>query len=144
VVWRWRKALGVTKTNNARTYQLLTEAGQAGADAIKAIPSTIAHKDDPGHWWRAEDLALLGTMPDAEVARRTGRTLDAVQNARTRRGIANCWEWTEEEIALLGTAPDAEIAARIGRTASAVLQKRFALGFPMANRQKGKHHHRQR
>jgi hypothetical protein len=35
VVWRWRNTLGVTKTNNARTYELLTEAGQAGADANK-------------------------------------------------------------------------------------------------------------
>ncbi len=34
---RWRKALGLTKKNNERTYQLLlTEASQAGADALKA------------------------------------------------------------------------------------------------------------
>jgi hypothetical protein len=26
VVWRWRKVWGVTKTNNSRTYELLTEA----------------------------------------------------------------------------------------------------------------------
>jgi hypothetical protein len=101
------------------TYELVTEASQASADVIKAIPSTTAPKDDPGHWWRAEDLALLGTMPDAKVARRMGRTLDGVRNARLKRGIANCWEWAEEEIALVGTAPDAEIA-----TASAARRRR--------------------
>jgi hypothetical protein len=114
------EVLGVTKTNNPHTYELLTEASQPGADAVKAIPWTTARKDadDPGHWWRAKDLALLGTMPDDEVVRRTGWTIDAVRNVRAHRGIQNYWEWTEEEIALLGTAKDAEIAARIGRTAA--------------------------
>jgi len=41
-----------------------------------------------GHWWMAEDLALLGTMPDAELARLLGRTETAVRVRRTRRGIA--------------------------------------------------------
>src|SRR5262249_4968231 len=35
-----------------------------------------------GPAWSAEEEALLGTMPDEEVARRTGRTLVAVQGRR--------------------------------------------------------------
>jgi hypothetical protein len=38
--------------------------------------------------WTAEQLALLGTMPDADVAARIGRTVEAVRAQRTRRGIA--------------------------------------------------------
>jgi hypothetical protein len=35
-----------------------------------------------GVWWTDEEIALLGTMPDAEVARRTGRTSNAVRQKR--------------------------------------------------------------
>jgi hypothetical protein len=36
-----------------------------------------------------EELALLGTMPDAEVAARIGRTVEAVRLKRRRAGIAD-------------------------------------------------------
>jgi hypothetical protein len=35
-----------------------------------------------GRPWEPDEDALLGTMPDEEVARRTARTLGAVQNRR--------------------------------------------------------------
>jgi hypothetical protein len=45
----------------------------------------IGHRPPDGaRLWTAEEEALLGTMPDAEVARRIGRTVGAV---RSRRGI---------------------------------------------------------
>jgi hypothetical protein len=155
VVWRWRKALAVTKKNNPRTYQLLTEASQAGADKLKAKEWTEEEREvkreinqrlgltrnlrpsyhDPS--WMAEERKLLGEMPDAEVARRIGRTVDAVRIERERRGIPNpvLWGWTAEDIAQLGTETDAEVAGRIGRTPSAVAQKRIALGIPPARSQ---------
>jgi hypothetical protein len=37
--------------------------------------------------WQREGLALLGTLPDAEVAARVGRTVNAVRVRRTRSGI---------------------------------------------------------
>jgi len=37
--------------------------------------------------WTAEHLALLGTLPDAEVGRLLGRTATAVRVMRNRRGI---------------------------------------------------------
>jgi hypothetical protein len=77
--------------------------------------------------WTEEEVALLGTIPDEEVAAQTGRTKVAVYLKRRQLGIAQCPlsdtsgpRWTEEEVALLGTAPDAEIALRIGRTKTAV------------------------
>jgi hypothetical protein len=41
-----------------------------------------------GPWWTDEELALLGTMPDAEVAARTGRTVTAVRVKRHRARLA--------------------------------------------------------
>jgi hypothetical protein len=45
----------------------------------------------PNRWaetgWKPEELALLGTLPDDELAHRIGRTKTAVRVARNRRGI---------------------------------------------------------
>jgi hypothetical protein len=40
-----------------------------------------------GRPWETEEDALLGTMPDDEVAQRTGRTLDAVKCRRVALDI---------------------------------------------------------
>src|SRR4051794_8732937 len=46
-----------------------------------------------GPLWTAEDIALLGTAPDEAIARRTGRTPEAVARPFTRAALAaptNC------------------------------------------------------
>ena len=69
-----------------------------------------------------EDIALLGTVPDVEVARRTGRTLEAVRAARNwASGTPPGNRWLAEEIAL-GAPPD-EVARRLGRSLQSVTQK---------------------
>jgi hypothetical protein len=40
-----------------------------------------------GAWWTDEELALLGTLPDAEFAARIGRTLTAVRVKRQKVGM---------------------------------------------------------
>jgi len=84
-----------------------------------------------GPLWTAEQLALLGTASDEEVAERIGRTREAVRIMRTRLGIpksdGNCW--LPEHVALLGTMPDEEVAQRVGRSVQAVMQKRIKLGI---------------
>jgi hypothetical protein len=42
-----------------------------------------------GPWWTAKDIALLGKLPDDEVARRTARSAEAVRIKRQRLGIPN-------------------------------------------------------
>ena len=84
--------------------------------------------------WRPEEVALLGTAPDHEIAKRLRRTMDAVQQKRTELGIPTFSRspfrrWTAEEGALLGAAPDEEIAARIGRSLEAVRTRRRRLGI---------------
>jgi hypothetical protein len=42
-----------------------------------------------GPWWTDEELALLGALPDAEVAARIGRTANAVRVKRQRGSICS-------------------------------------------------------
>jgi hypothetical protein len=63
--------------------------------------------------WNPDELALLGKLPDEEVARRTGHSLTSVRHARNKRHILSVRqvapEWRPEEEALLGAGPDAAI-----------------------------------
>jgi hypothetical protein len=105
-VWTWRKALRVSRTDNEGTRRLMHAAARKGADAIKKREwseqereqrrrQTIARGRNanitPGYnlgpWWTPEQLALLGTVPDEDLAKQLGRTTDAVRCQRTRRGI---------------------------------------------------------
>jgi hypothetical protein len=104
-VWKMRKALDVTRTNNEGTQRLVRHAAIRGAEAIKdhewteeerAAPRRLNAELDlgrnlrPGYhgprWTRAA-LSLLGRLPDEEVAARTGRTANGVRVMRTRLGI---------------------------------------------------------
>jgi hypothetical protein len=80
---------------------------------------------------------LLGELPNAEVARQTGRAKDAVRQKREDLRLASPkggWPgWTEEALALLGTLPDADVARRTGRTEAAVTHKGNQLGIPTAD-----------
>lgn len=82
-------------------------------------------------WLSDEDVALLGTLPDEEIAQRTGRSVSAVRSKRTLSGIKNAFAggWTAEEIAQLGTGTDTEVGKRIGRSGAACAHKRFTLGI---------------
>ena len=81
--------------------------------------------------WTAEEKAMLGKIPDEEIARRTGRPIGSVSNKRQQQRLpkpnAQRKYWSEEEIRLLGTAPDKEIAQRLGRSAGRVKGQRFTL-----------------
>ena len=48
--------------------------------------------DHNGPLWRAWEVALLDTVPDREVARRTGRSVAGVRRKRTKLGIANPYD----------------------------------------------------
>jgi hypothetical protein len=79
---------------------------------------------------------------DADVARRIGRTVDAVRQKREELGFANPAgnRWTPGAIALLGTQPDQQIARRLGRSIQSVTQKRIKLGIanPFDGRKRSK------
>jgi hypothetical protein len=150
-VWLWRKALGVEgRAGTDCSCRLIQAAAEKGAAQLRGQPlppeqverrRRTARELNLGEnlrraararAWPAGQLRLLGTAPDAELARRIGRSANAVRVMRTRLGIPDPGGhgWTAEEVALLGTAPDAEVATRIGRSVTAVMLKRCLLGLP--------------
>jgi hypothetical protein len=84
--------------------------------------------------WTAGELRLLGKRPDAELAHRLHRTVQAIQLQRSLRRIPRFippdhpGPWTPAEDALLGTAPDDQIARRLDRPKLAVALRRQVLG----------------
>jgi hypothetical protein len=107
VVWRWRKILGVSRTNNEGSVRLIQAAADRGAAAMAAREWTEEECDQRsrrsielglvrtlvlgyhGPRWTPEDIALLGNVPDGEVARRTRRSVNAVRQKRILLGIPN-------------------------------------------------------
>src|SRR2546426_10086052 len=78
--------------------------------------------------WTPQEIKLLGTKPDAELARKIGRTVEAVSLKRQKLGIEAPLQpaWNEEEIKLLGTKTDREGARIVGRISAVVRgQQRF-------------------
>jgi len=156
-VWRWRKALGVTRLSNERTRELYRRSGRAAGAAMKARAWTPQEREArrqlaleqntaaglekyrPSPRWRNREERLLGKLADAEVAERTGRSLTAVRKRRAALGLRNPAEgygpdrsppWTPEEDELVKTLRPAEAARRTGRTLSAVYSRRNVLGVP--------------
>ncbi|HJZ55571.1 MAG TPA: hypothetical protein VKE74_11455 [Gemmataceae bacterium] len=102
-----------------------------------------------GKWfrdgWTPEQIALLGTAPDAQLARRLGRS-QAVRAKRCLRRVPvfgataeNAQRaWAKEDLALVGTDRDEVIGRKIGRTAKAVGDRRRARGIaPVGGRPRG-------
>lgn len=85
--------------------------------------------------WRRE-ARQLGTMPDAELARRLGVSTPCVRGQRHRRGIPPfaprppLLVWTRERVALLGRLPDEVLARRWRISKSSVICARIANGVP--------------
>jgi hypothetical protein len=142
-VWCWRKALGVPPYNEGTTrlHAMWNKENGARLRGKKLPPEQVERRRrtalelglrPPAEvLWTAEELALLGTMPDEDVAARIGRTATGVRVKRSRCGIPNPagpW-WTAEETALLGTLPGREVAQRLGRSLESVRQKRKKLGI---------------
>jgi hypothetical protein len=46
----------------------------------------------PRYRWREDDVALLGTLPDCELARRLGRSVQSVTQKRIKLGLANSFD----------------------------------------------------
>ena len=90
---------------------------------------------NPAHrYWTNAEIALLGTMPDHDLARLLKRHPDSVQSKRLALGLRYRrpryrW-WKANELKLLGRRADAEVARLVSRTVGSVRQKRLKLGIP--------------
>lgn len=106
-VWRWRKrfAPGLGKFRTPGSKIAHEKASQAGGKAthekewteeecdVKAEISKRLGFRPTERWkgtgkeWTAAEVKFLGTMPDAEVAKKTGRTIHAVRAKRRKVGL---------------------------------------------------------
>jgi hypothetical protein len=108
VVFRWRKVLNVTLTNNDGTQHLLRQSGKASGKEMQTREWTDAERrlrrrrakrlklicfanasNEREHGWTASELALLGTLSDEDVAVKIGRSVNAVRVRRMRFGIGS-------------------------------------------------------
>ena len=105
LVWKWRRALGVGRTDNPGSARLIRAASQKGADSMRrndwpsqareerrerAVAGDYAARLQPGYHgprWTQGELALLGTDADKVIAARIGKSRDAVRAQRVRRKI---------------------------------------------------------
>jgi hypothetical protein len=129
-VTRWRKRLGVGRMTSEGSRRLILTAIQSG---IAAHTGSAPVAGD-GFLWTAEETALLGTLPDAQVAEKTGRTLTAVRKMRLHLGRPSPTRpdfrpvrWSAEDDALALSLPVAEAAARTGHTPTAVRMRKKRL-----------------
>jgi len=147
--WLWRQALGVERYNegSARLHAALI-ARPEEIERRRRTAKELGLRPNPPHIggrpWTVKELRLLGTVPDGDLAARSGRPERAVWVMRTRRGIPTAEDrrrrehqidgraWTDSELALLGTAPDDELAEHIGRTETAVQAMRARRGIRTA------------
>lgn len=86
--------------------------------------------------WTDEEIALLGTLPDDEIAAQTGRTVRSVKQARLARGRDSPRQrrnapriWSPQELSMLGTVPDANLAEQLGVSRKHVVDMRRRLGI---------------
>jgi hypothetical protein len=109
------------------------------------------------HNWTAAENALLGKLPDPDVARRIGLTPLSIFRRRTKLGIpaykppipkprkklavrrAKSKPWTSAEVSLLGTDTDRAIGARLGLTREAVQRERRLRKIPTISDKLGHH-----
>lgn len=85
--------------------------------------------------WSNEEIALLGTRSDKDIAWQLNRSVQDVHDKRLLLKISPFRApvigiWTLDNIALLGTDRDATIAARLGIHHVTVAKKRRAMKIP--------------
>jgi hypothetical protein len=101
-VYAWRKAFGVEQWGTEGSKRLHQQLSQAGGATVRGKPQpkemirkrlltrkAFGSRSGGRCWgeqaWKQEELSLLGTLPDDEVAARFGRTVNAVWVKRTWR-----------------------------------------------------------
>ena len=101
----------------------------AGAVQLKRHFPQIPPRWEKRRIWTANEDTLLGTLPDAELAKKLNRTVSSVRSRRQKRpksfGSSRLRNGGNRlKCACLGRMPDRETARRTGRLLIAVQRKR--------------------
>jgi hypothetical protein len=145
----WRKAFGVRRMDSEGSRRLILGAVQQGLEARYderprkkggrgRVIAGVVPAPDLGLLWTPEEVAPLGVLPDDEVAKKVGRTENAVRCMREELNRPDPTDperlrrhrpWAPEEDALLTRLPAREVAARTGHPIGSVHQRRHKLGL---------------
>jgi hypothetical protein len=87
------------------------------------------------HPWTRKHIAMLGTIPDAALAKKLGMAVATVLKKRQKLGIpasrpAKPIDWNRDLIATLGKLPDRDVAKLFRINVLSVYKKRFDLDIP--------------
>jgi hypothetical protein len=137
-VWKWRKALGVSRTEGTVRLKGAHFRGEQGEAARAAGQAKLG---DPARC--AKIAAALRGKPRSQGAveasaaghrglRHTEETKRKMSEAHRRRGSRPPWvrPWTPEEDEAVRTLRPAEAVAATGRTMYAIISRRRRLGLP--------------
>src|SRR5579871_4825707 len=138
-VWRWRKALGVPRTNEGssrlwrdhfdeRIGEVQPLAAAKATDPRRRAKLATARrgKPQPAH----VRAAIARANRERVVSEQTRRKMSAAHRRRGTRPPKAGSPWTAEEDALIPELPAAEVALRTGRTLRAVYDRRRQFGLP--------------
>jgi hypothetical protein len=114
-VWNWRRAFGVSRLGTPGSIALRRELNQELADDLRGRLVSRTRREEcrqraaaldlgrhliaahamrwVGRGWTADQKAILGTRPDAELAKQFRRSETAVRLQRTRLGIPTYQDW---------------------------------------------------
>ena len=79
------------------------ERAQRRANAIRLNLGRNLILGYHGRWWTKRELAMMGKRPDAEVARRIGKSIMAVKVKRIKLGIATAMDRRRRSLAAPGS-----------------------------------------
>ena len=106
------------------------------SDRRRRLKVSAFRRMPPRRNWTPSEDKLLGTMPDQELAKRLGRTLNAIRTRREQARIpvvSRYVFWDDKQIALLGKMHDKEVAALTGHAIDSVAIKRRQLGIKLVD-----------
>jgi hypothetical protein len=139
-VWKWRKAVGVPRTNDG-THRLKLRYGKEPFFK-RAQRKAVSKARDPERRAKIAAAKLGKPRPPEVVAKMAAGKRGTRHSKATRRKMSLAhgkqWlraplaqrRWTPRDDEWLRTLPAAEVAKRTGRTMKAVWSRRWILGLP--------------
>jgi hypothetical protein len=137
-VWKWRKALGVPRTNDG-TYRLRVHYGREpffkraqrkawskARDPERCAKIAAARRGKP----RPPEIVAKMNRLGSRHSKSTRRKMSLAHQKQWTQGPLAERRWTPREDEWLRTLPAAEVAKQTGRTLKAVWSRRRILGLP--------------
>lgn len=91
----WRRALGIESRATVSYVQAMSQIGSVTGSAPGVADRLRAMNANP---WTMDEMHMLSALSTAEIMRRTGRSRDAIEHARSRYGFPQKREFLTCEV----------------------------------------------